>query len=141
MFKVYGRLGHFFLWTFLTANLWAASAVLAQLAAPAAPASGSSGGGGFFTQTTGLLLMFAIFFFLIIWPQQRKAKKQAAFLASLERGDDVVTNSGIFGKIVGIADRVVTLEIAPNVKIRVDRQTISSKDSGTSSEPKAAAQS
>ena len=140
MFKVYGRLGHYFLWTFLVAISWTSQMGLAQDAAPAAPAASSSGG-GFFTQTTGLLLMFAIFFFLIIWPQQRKAKQQAALLSSLERGDDVVTNSGIFGKIVGIADRVVTLEIAPNVKIRVDRQTISSKDSGTSSEPKAAAQS
>jgi preprotein translocase YajC subunit len=50
----------------------------------------------------------------------------------------VVTNSGIFGKVVGLADRVVTLEIAPNVKIRVDRQSIASKDSGTTAEPKAA---
>jgi len=105
-----------------------------EAAAPAA----SGGPGGFFNQSTGLLLMFAVFFLLIIWPQHRKAKKQAQLLASLEKGDDVVTTSGIFGKIVGVADRVITLEIAPNVKIRVDRQTIASKDSGTTAEPKAA---
>ncbi len=102
--------------------------------APAAPA----GGGGVFGQGIGLLLIFAIFFLLIIWPQHRKAKKHAALLAGLEKGDEVVTNSGIFGKVVGLADRVVTLEIAPNVKIRVDRQSIASKDSGTTAEPKAA---
>lgn len=88
-----------------------------------------------------LLIMFAIFFFLIIWPQQRKAKKQAQFLAALQKGDDVVTQSGIFGKIVGIADRVITLEIAPQVKIRVDRSSISAKDTGTTSEQPKAAQS
>lgn len=76
----------------------------------------------------GMVLMVAVFFFLIILPQNRKAKKQAEFLASLQKGDHVVTQAGIFGKIVGLADRVVTLEIAPNVKIRVDRQAIAGKD-------------
>ncbi len=133
MSKVFRYLGH------TSFVLLATSLNTYLMAQESAPAPASPGGaGGFFTQTTGLLLMFAIFFFLIIWPQQRKAKKHAQFLASLERGDDVLTNSGIFGKIVGIADRVITLEIAPNVKIRVDRQTIASKDAGTSSEAKAA---
>lgn len=76
----------------------------------------------------GIVLMFAVFFFLIILPQSRKAKKQADFLAKLQKDDNVVTQSGIYGKIVGIADKVITLEIAPNVKIRVDRQTIAGKD-------------
>jgi len=118
---------------FVSAPLWADG-----FAAPAASPAAASEPGGFFNQTTGLLLMFAIFFLLIIWPQHRKAKKQAKLLSSLEKGDDVVTNSGIFGKIVGVADRVITLEIAPNVKIRVDRQTIASKDSGMTAEAKVA---
>jgi len=77
----------------------------------------------------GILLMLGVFFFLIILPQSRKAKKQAALLSSLQKGDQVITQSGLYGKIYGIAERVVTLEIAPNVRIRIDRQSIAGKDS------------
>lgn len=76
----------------------------------------------------GVVLMLAVFFFFIILPQSRRAKKQAEFLNGLQKGDAVVTQSGLFGKIVGIADKVVTLEIAPNVKVRVERQAIAGKD-------------
>lgn len=79
----------------------------------------------------GILLMLAVFFFFIMLPQSRKAKKQAHFLANLEKGDAIVTQGGLYGKIHGLADRIVTLEIAPNVKIRIDRQSIASKDAGT----------
>ena len=75
----------------------------------------------------GILLMLAVFFFLIILPQSRKAKKQTQFLTSLQKGDDVLTQSGLYGKIYGLADRIVTLEVAPNVRVRIDRQSISSK--------------
>lgn len=81
----------------------------------------------------GIVLMLAVFFFLIILPQSRKAKKHAQFIASLQKGDSVVTQSGIYGKIYGLADRVVTLEIAPQVRIRVDRNSIVAKDSGEAS--------
>jgi len=92
------------------------------LAADPAPAAAKAKGD--WSPMLGILLMFAVFFFLIIMPQSRKAKKQAAFLSSLKRGDDVVTSAGIYGRIYGITDRVVTLEVANNVRIRVDRQTI-----------------
>ena len=83
-----------------------------------------------------ILLMLAVFFFLIILPQSRKAKKQAKFLAGLEKGDAVVTSGGVYGKIYGLTDKVVTLEVAQNVRIRIDRQTIAAKDSLTSGEGK-----
>ena len=76
----------------------------------------------------GIVLMLAVFFFFIILPQSRRAKKQAEFLAGLQKGDAVVTQGGLFGKIVGLADKVVTLEIAPQVRVRVDRQTIAGRD-------------
>lgn len=79
----------------------------------------------------GIVLMLSVFFFLIILPQSRKAKKQAEFLASLQKGDAVVTQAGLYGKITGIAEKVVTLEIAPNVRVRIDRQTILAKDAFT----------
>jgi len=96
-------------------------------------AQDATGSGGGFSPIIGLLLMFAVFFFLIIWPQSRRAKKHAEFVSSLEKGDEVVTQSGLYGKIYGLADRVVTLEIAPQVRIRVDRQTIASKQKESSS--------
>ena len=98
---------------------WAMSA---QEAA-AAPAAGSP-----WSSMIGILLMFAVFFFLIILPQGRKVKKQQQFLASLKKGDAVVTQGGLYGRIVGIADKVITLEISPKVTVRVDRQSISGID-------------
>lgn len=76
----------------------------------------------------GIGLMFVVFFVFFIWPQARKAKKHTEFISKLQKGDAVVTQSGLYGRISGIADKVVTLEIAPNVRIRVDRQTISGLD-------------
>jgi preprotein translocase subunit YajC len=99
--------------------------LLAQEQAPASP--------GGFSPLLGIVLMLAVFFFLIILPQSRKAKKQAQFLASLEKGDSVVTVSGLYGKIYGLTDRIVTLEIAPNIRVRVDRNSIASKDQSEAS--------
>jgi len=71
-----------------------------------------------------LVLIFVVFYFLLIRPQQQKAKEQRTMLANLKRNDEVITAGGLYGKIVALNDRVVTLEIAPNVRVRVDRQQI-----------------
>lgn len=105
-----------------------------SLLAQDAPAGGGAGGGG---GLIGIVLMFAVFFLLIIWPQSRKAKKHAQFLSSLEKGDEIVTQSGIHGKIHGLTDRVITLEIAPNVRIRMERQSVAGK-AGSAEQTKAA---
>ncbi len=73
-----------------------------------------------------LLLVFVVFYFLLIRPQQQKAKEHTAMLANLKKNDDVITSGGLFGKVIAMADDVVTLEIAPNVKVRVSRPQISS---------------
>jgi preprotein translocase subunit YajC len=65
--------------------------------------------------------MFAIFYFLLIRPQQKKQKKQREVLAALKRGDMVVTNGGLHGKITGLTERVITLEIAEKVRVKVGR--------------------
>lgn len=75
----------------------------------------------------GIVLMIVIFFVFIIWPQSRKAKKHQQLLSSLEKGDEVVTQSGLHGKIYGLTDQVITLEVAPNVRIRMDRQSVAIK--------------
>lgn len=86
---------------------------------------GGTGGGGAqgggFAALVPLLLMFAIFYFLLIRPQQKKQKKQREVLAALKRGDMVVTSGGLHGKITGLTEKVVTLEIAEKVRVKVGR--------------------
>lgn len=73
-----------------------------------------------------LVLIFVVFYFLLIRPQQQKAKEQRIMLANLKRNDEVITAGGLYGKVVALTDKVVTLEIAPNVRVRVDRPQIAS---------------
>ena len=72
-----------------------------------------------------LVAMFVIFYFLLIRPQQKKQKEHAKFIAALEKNQDVITESGIHGTIVGLKDSTVSLRIADNVKIEVERVSIS----------------
>ncbi|HKK09706.1 MAG TPA: preprotein translocase subunit YajC [Bacteroidales bacterium] len=72
-----------------------------------------------------ILLMFAIFWLFIIRPQTKKQKAQSNFMNDLNKGDKVVTGSGILGKIVKIEDEVVTLEIDQKVNIRITKNAIS----------------
>ncbi|HCU25930.1 MAG TPA: preprotein translocase subunit YajC [Deltaproteobacteria bacterium] len=71
-----------------------------------------------------LLIVFGIFYFLILRPQQKQAKKHAEMLKAVTKGDQVVTTGGIHGKIVGVADNILTLEIADNIKIKIERSGI-----------------
>ena len=79
---------------------------------------GQSGGIGAFLP---LIIIFAIFYFLLIRPQQRKAKQHKQVLASLKKGDRVVSSGGLHGVITGLTDDIVTLEIAPKVRVKVSR--------------------
>lgn len=72
-----------------------------------------------------LIILFGIFYFMLIRPQMKRAKEQRAMVAALARGDEVLTNGGVLGRIEEIADQYVTLEIAPNVSIKLQKQAIS----------------
>lgn len=74
-----------------------------------------------------LIIIFAIFYFLLIRPQQKKAKELKAFLDALKRGDEVVTQGGIYGRIEKLTDDVVTLQVADKVSIRVARSQIAGR--------------
>lgn len=88
-------------------------------------------------QFAPLVLIFVVFYFLLIRPQQQKAKEHKSMLANLKRNDDVITSGGLYGKVMALTDKVVTLEIAPNVRVRVDRPQIASvAKSGPSEESK-----
>jgi len=73
-----------------------------------------------------LLLIFVIMYFLLIRPQQKKVKEHTAMLEALRRGDQVVTQGGVVGKIVKVKDdsNEVEVEIADGVKVRVVKSTI-----------------
>ena len=85
---------------------------------------GEAGAQGF-SAFVPLILIFVIFYFLLMRPQQRKAKQQKEFLNNLKAGDMVITAGGIHGKITGLTDAIVTLEIANKVQVKVSRSQIS----------------
>jgi preprotein translocase subunit YajC len=91
--------------------------------AGAAPAANPLGGMG------GILMMVAfvaIFYFLLIRPQQKKQKEHQAMISKIGEGDEVVTAGGILGKVVSVGDQFLTIEIADNVRIKVQRFQVTS---------------
>jgi preprotein translocase subunit YajC len=78
--------------------------------------------GGFLGSPLFILIpMFAIFYFLLIRPQQKKQKEHRDMLGKLQRGDVVVTQGGLQGKITGLAEDVATVEIADKVRVKIQR--------------------
>lgn len=71
------------------------------------------------------ILMFGVFYFLMIRPQQKRMKEQQEMLASLKHGDEVLTSSGILGKVTGITEKVVTVEVADNVRVKMLKSQVS----------------
>ncbi len=70
------------------------------------------------------LVLFGVMYFLILRPQMRKQKDHQKFVSELKRGDEVVTASGFLGRIDGLTDHVVTLEISDGVKVKVLRSQV-----------------
>ena len=78
-----------------------------------------------FGQLVPLILIFAIMYFLLIRPQQKKAKEHQAMVKALRRGDQVVTQGGVIGKVAKVKDdNELDVEIAEGVKVRVVQSTI-----------------
>ena len=90
----------------------------------AADAAAGAGGAQGFLSFLPLVLIFVVFYFLLIRPQQKKAKEHRNFIANIKKGDEVLTSGGLQGKITGLTDRVATLEIAENVRVKVARPYI-----------------
>ncbi len=82
------------------------------------------GGAGGFLSLLPFVLIFIIFYFLLIRPQQKKQKQQQSLLDALKKGDKVVTTSGIWGQITNIGKETVTLQIADNTKVKMQRENI-----------------
>ena len=81
-------------------------------------------GPGPLVQFFPLILIFVVFYFLLIRPQQQKAKAHRNMLGELKRNDEVVTVGGLYGRILELGEKVVTLELAQNVRVRIERSKI-----------------
>ena len=86
------------------------------------PSAGS--GGSTWLSLVPFILIFVIFYFLLILPQQKRQKKLRAMLEALKKGDKVVTSSGIWGTVTNLGKDTITLQIADNAKVKVQRDHI-----------------
>ncbi len=84
---------------------------------------GGEGGSGLFG-ILPMILIFAVFYFLLIRPQQKRSKEHKAMVATISKGDEIVTNGGALGKVTAVDDNFVSVEIAAGVTIKVQRMAI-----------------
>ena len=87
----------------------------------AAPAAGAQ------DPLLGLLpfvVIFVLFYFMLIRPQMKRAKEQKKMIVALQKGDEVITTGGVLGKITKVSDQYMSLEIADNVVIQVQKATV-----------------
>ncbi len=74
-----------------------------------------------------MIVIFILFWFLLIRPQQKKSKLHNQMISALQKNDHIVTNSGIFGKIIRIEEQFIALEVADNVVIKIQKNTVANK--------------
>jgi preprotein translocase subunit YajC len=103
--------------------------------AQAAGAAPSGSGLAMVMQFAPLLFIFVIFYFLLIRPQQKRAADHRKTVEAVKKGDLIVTAGGVRGKVTKVEDNDVEVEIAPNVRIRVVRATLSDVNSAGSAKP------
>ncbi|HEY0719849.1 MAG TPA: preprotein translocase subunit YajC [Gammaproteobacteria bacterium] len=89
-------------------------------AAPAAQAQGPLMG------FLPLILIFVVFYFMLIRPQAKRAKEHKRMVEALAKGDEVLTSGGLLGKVTELGENFVEVELADNVRVKVQRQAISS---------------
>ena len=94
--------------------------IISPAFAQAAPGGGADGLMSFLP----IILMFVVLYFLMIRPQMKKAKEHRTMLEALQKGDEVVTAGGIVGRITKISDQYVTVEVAPNTEVVVQRSAV-----------------
>ena len=73
-----------------------------------------------------LIVIFAVFYFMLIRPQMKRSKEHRQLVSQLAKGDEVVTNGGLLGRITDVSETFITLEVAENVKIKLQRQAVAS---------------
>jgi preprotein translocase subunit YajC len=86
-------------------------------------AAGQGAAGGF-GGLIPIILMFVIFYFLLIRPQQKRNKEHQQMIGNLKKGDRIITNGGIYGRITGMDESTLTVEIADRVRVKVVRANV-----------------
>jgi len=71
-----------------------------------------------------LIVIFAVFYFMLIRPQMKRSKEHKQLVSQLSKGDEVITNGGLLGKITDVSDSFVTLELADNLQIKLQRSAV-----------------
>ncbi|QQP98013.1 preprotein translocase subunit YajC [Lysobacter enzymogenes] len=99
--------------------------LLDLLIAPAYAQGAAPQAGGGLTTLVLPLVLIAVMYFLIFRPQMKRAKEHKGMLEKLSKGDEVLTNGGIAGTVTNIGENFITVEIAPNVAVRIQRGAIS----------------
>lgn len=93
--------------------------------------AGAQGGSGGFASFIPLILMFVIFYFLLIRPQQKKTKEHRQMIDNLKTGDRIITSGGLHGRITGVSENALTVEIAEKVRVKVNRGSVSALMQGS----------
>ena len=114
------------IYTIIVGSLLSLNAYAQEAAAPAA-AGAKAPVNPLLVNAPMILLFVGLFYFLILSPQKKQQKQQVDFQKSLTKGDEVVTASGIIGKVVGLSERVATLEVSPGTEIKFLRSQVQAR--------------
>jgi preprotein translocase subunit YajC len=87
---------------------------------------GGNGGGSMFSTLIMFAIIILIFYFMILRPQQKRQKEREKMLGEIQKGDKVITAGGIHGTIVGVEEKTYLVQIADNVKVKMDRSAVGS---------------
>lgn len=98
--------------------------MISTLLAMTPPQGGSAGGGSMISTLIFFALIFVIFYFMILRPQQKRAKERQGMLESLKKGDKVITSGGLHGRVAGLDEKTVLVEVADNMKLKFERSAI-----------------
>lgn len=85
--------------------------------------AGAAGGAGGFLATplVPIILMLAVMWFFLIRPQQKKQKEHRNLISNLKKGDRIITSGGLYGRVTGVAENLLTVEIADKVRVKISR--------------------
>jgi len=90
----------------------------------APPPEGGGGESGLMTTVIMFALIIGIFYFLILRPQHRRQKEREKLLASVKKGDKIITAGGLHGTIAGLDDKTLLIQVADNVKMKFERSAV-----------------
>jgi len=99
--------------------------IMIQSVIAMAPAEGEGPGGPLGNPLFLIIMIFVLFYFILYRPEKKRKQEREAMLKNLNRGDEVITAGGVYGKITALTDKTVTVEVAPNTRLKVSRQHVS----------------